>query len=70
MTGVVIKSAGAKTISVEVSVYKNHPIYQKRYLSSKKYLVHDQYQLAKIGDRVRIIACRPLSRRKRFRLLK
>lgn len=70
LTGTVIRTAGVKTINVRVSTYKNHPIYHKRYLSFKNYLVHDERTQAKVGDRVKIIECRPLSRRKRFRLLR
>ena len=70
LTGKVIQDQAMKTINVVVSTYKNHPVYQKRYLSSKKYLVHDEHNRARIGDQVRFIASRPWSKRKKFRLLK
>lgn len=59
LTGKVIQDQAMKTINVVVSTYKNHPVYRKRYLSSKKYLVHDEYNRAHIGDQVRFIASRP-----------
>lgn len=68
MTGQVISTKMTKTISVEVARSWTHPLYQKRVKRTKTYLVHDQAAQAKVGDQVRIIETRPLSRRKRFRL--
>ncbi|WP_125768905.1 30S ribosomal protein S17 [Companilactobacillus furfuricola] len=58
-----------KTITVEVSTYKKHPVYGKRVKYSKKFYVQDEKNEAKIGDVVRIMETRPLSKTKRFRLL-
>ena len=65
-TGQVIKSVNAKTLTVKIITYKNHPLYKKRYIYSKKYLVHDPEGLAKVEDRVVIRQSRPISRRKRW----
>ena len=65
-TGQVIKSVNAKTLTVKIITYKNHPLYKKRYVYSKKYLVHDPEGLGKVEDRVVIRQSRPISRRKRW----
>ena len=66
--GKVVSSANDKTITVLVETYKNHPLYHKRVKSSKKYCVHDEKNIAKVGDTVRIVETRPLSATKRFYL--
>ncbi|MGO4937668.1 30S ribosomal protein S17 [Fundicoccus sp. Sow4_H7] len=58
-----------KTITVVVETRKTHPIYGKRVKYSKKYKAHDENNSAKVGDIVRIMETRPLSKTKRFRLL-
>ncbi|UUX32861.1 30S ribosomal protein S17 [Fundicoccus culcitae] len=58
-----------KTITVVVETRKTHPIYGKRVKYSKKYKAHDEDNRAKVGDIVRIMETRPLSKTKRFRLL-
>ena len=63
--GKVVSDKMEKTLVVAVSRVKMHPIYKKRFVVSKKYYVHDEEKLAKIGDMVRIQECRPLSRLKR-----
>ncbi len=68
--GRVISDKMNKTIVVVVDTYKDHPIYNKRFRYSKKYYVQDENNEAKVGDTVRIMATRPLSRTKRFRLVK
>ena len=64
--GQVIKAASSKTVVVLVTTYKNHPLYKKRYISSKKYLVHDPQNKAKTNDRVIIKQSRPISKRKHW----
>ncbi|MBE3563250.1 30S ribosomal protein S17 [Hydrogenibacillus schlegelii] len=59
-----------KTIVVTVETYKRHPLYGKRIKYSKKYKVHDEKNEARVGDLVLIMETRPLSRHKRFRLVK
>ena len=69
LVGKVVSASADKTITVLVETYVNHPIYKKRVKSSKKYAAHDERNEAKIGDTVRIVETRPLSRTKRFRLV-
>lgn len=69
-TGKVISAKMEKTIGVEVSRRWAHPLYQKTVKRTKKYLVHDGKSLAKPGDQVRFVECRPYSKKKRFILLK
>lgn len=69
LQGVVTGVKMAKTIVVTVSTKRNDPLYQKRVGYSKKYYVHDEKDEAKLGDLVTFMACRPLSRTKRWRLI-
>ena len=66
--GKVVSDKNDKTITVLVETYKTHPKYGKRVKSSKKYSAHDETNKAKIGDLVRIVETRPLSKTKRFYL--
>ncbi|MER2057421.1 MAG: 30S ribosomal protein S17 [Niallia sp.] len=68
-TGRVVSDKMDKTISVVVETYKKHPLYGKRVKYSKKYKAHDEQNIAKTGDIVRIMETRPLSATKRFRLV-
>ena len=68
LTGFVSSDKNDKTIVVTVVTDKIHPIYKKRYVSSKKYQAHDEKNEAKLGDRVVIIESRPISAKKRFKL--
>ena len=68
--GRVVSDKMGKTITVVVDTYKNHPVYNKRFRYSKKYYAQDENNEAKVGDTVRIMETRPLSRKKRFRLVK
>ena len=56
--------------AVLVETYKTHPLYKKRVKYSKKYVAHDEKNVAKEGDTVRITATRPLSKTKRYTLVK
>ncbi|MDR1473733.1 MAG: 30S ribosomal protein S17 [Lactobacillales bacterium] len=67
--GRVVSDKMDKTITVLVETKKNHPIYGKRMNYSKKYKAHDEKNVAKMGDIVKIMETRPLSATKRFRLL-
>jgi small subunit ribosomal protein S17 len=68
--GTVISHKMQKTIVVEVENRYPHPIYSKIMTKTKKYLVHDEMDECDIGDQVLVEECRPLSRRKRWRLNK
>lgn len=70
LVGTVTSIKTDKTITVTVSTERNHPLYNKRVGYSKKYHAHDEGNIAKVGDVVTIMACRPLSKTKRFRLVK
>ena len=64
--GVVVKTAMKDTATVLVERYVQHPKYKKYYTSSKKFLVHDVGNVAKVGDKVIIRETRPISKLKRF----
>jgi small subunit ribosomal protein S17 len=66
--GVVISDKGEKTIVVKVDVIKSHPKYKKVVRSTVKFHAHDEANTAGVGDTVRIIETRPLSKTKRWRL--
>lgn len=68
-TGRVVSDKMDKTITVLVETYKKHPLYGKRVKYSKKFKAHDENNQAKIGDIVKIMETRPLSKQKRFRLV-
>lgn len=70
LTGEVYSAKGNKTIIVAVRTRKTHPIYKKQYSVTKKFMAHDENNIAKEGDKVQIAECRPLSARKRFTLVK
>ena len=69
-TGTVVSSKNDKTITVLVETYRKHPLYGKRVKYSKKFTAHDETNVAKTGDVVEIMECRPLSATKRFRLVR
>jgi len=66
--GVVVSDKGDKTIIVKVDVVKSHPKYKKVIRSTSKFHAHDEANTAGVGDTVRIIETRPLSKQKRWRL--
>ena len=68
LVGKVVSSKNDKTITVVVETYKKDPLYGKRVKYSKKYAVHDEENKAKVGDPVRIVETRPLSKTKYFYL--
>ena len=68
LVGKVVSAASDKTITVLVETHKSHPLYGKRVKYSKKYAAHDEKNVAKVGDTVRIRATRPLSKTKRYEL--
>ena len=66
--GIVVSDKGEKTIVVKVDVTKLHPKYKKVVRRTRKFHAHDEQNAAGIGDVVRIVETRPLSRTKRWRL--
>ncbi|MFD0716726.1 30S ribosomal protein S17 [Paenibacillus sp. GCM10027626] len=67
--GKVVSDKMDKTIVVAVETYKKHNLYHKRIKYTKKFKAHDENNQAKIGDTVKIMETRPLSKDKRFRLV-
>lgn len=67
--GVVTSDKMSKTITVRVETVKQHPLYKKTIKRSKKYKCHDELNDAKIGDVVKMVECRPLSKDKRWNLV-
>jgi small subunit ribosomal protein S17 len=68
--GIVISNKMAKTIVVKIENRYSHPSYSKTLIKTKKYLAHDELEECNIGDQVLVQECRPLSKRKRWKLLK
>ena len=68
--GRVVSDKMDKTITVVIDTYKSAPIYGKRVKYSKKNYAHDANNEAHVGDTVQIMETRPLSAKKRFRLVK
>jgi small subunit ribosomal protein S17 len=66
--GVVIGNKMKKTVTVLIERQVKHPFYKKVVKRRKKFLVHDEYEKCKIGDLVKIVETRPLSKRKRWRV--
>ncbi len=69
-SGVVVSAKSDKTIVVEVKTVKVHPKYKKRFTVSSKYKVHDEKNEHREGDKVAFVECRPLSKDKRWRVVK
>jgi small subunit ribosomal protein S17 len=67
--GYVVSTRMQKTIIVEVEKRILHPLYKKTIRRKRKFYAHDEKERAKVGDRVKIRECRPLSRTKRWYLL-
>jgi small subunit ribosomal protein S17 len=70
LTGVVVSNKMPKTIVVEIERIKEHPKYKRRYKVRKKYKAHDEKGEYKTGDKVLIEECRPISKEKRWRVIK
>ena len=68
LVGKVVSAKCDKTITVLVETYGKHPLYGKRVKYSKKYAVHDESNKAKVGDVVRVINSKPISKTKRYYL--
>lgn len=68
LSGVVVSDKMKDTIVVEVKRLIKHPKYQKYFQRSKKYKVHDAGNTKKIGEKVEIVECAPISKDKNFKL--
>ena len=69
LVGKVVSAKCDKTITVLVETHRKHPLYHKMVKYSKKYRAHDEKNIAKVGDTVRIAMTRPLSKTKRYELV-
>lgn len=67
--GKVVSNRMDKTIAVVVERRFRHPLYGKYITKSSKFMAHDEENACQVGDKVRIMETRPLSRRKRWRLI-
>lgn len=68
-TGVVVSDARDKTVTVEVASSARHRMYKKTVRTSSKFHAHDEENTARIGDTVRIMETRPISKSKRWRVV-
>ena len=68
-TGRVVSDRMDKTVVVAVERLARHPLYGRRIKRTKRYLAHDEHNVARIGDQVQIMETRPLSKRKRWRVV-
>ena len=64
--GIVVSDKMDKTVVVKIDRLKMHPIYRKKYKISKKYKAHDAENKFKIGDKVKIIEVKPMSKEKKW----
>lgn len=69
LTGIVMSDKMPKTVVVKVERIKEHPKYKRRYRFHKKYKAHDEKKLSKVGDKVVIEECRPLSKEKKWKVV-
>ena len=69
LQGTVVSAVSEKTIVVNVDRRVRHPLYKKTITRSSKFHAHDENNNYKIGDKVRIIECRPISKKKTWTVL-
>ena len=69
LTGLALRDTKEKTVSIRVTNIKIHPLYQRRYLKTKKYLVQTEIEVKK-GQKVIIQESRPVSRKKSWQVIK
>ncbi len=70
LQGVVTSDKRDKTITVSIASRETHPLYRKQYTKTRKYTAHDENNEAGLGDKVEIVACRPFSKTKSYKLVK
>ena len=69
MQGTVVSDKGEKTVVVRVDRRFMHPLVKKVVRRSKKFAAHDETNICKVGDKVSIRECRPISKRKRWEVV-
>jgi small subunit ribosomal protein S17 len=67
--GVVTKNKMDKTVVVSVERLVRHPLYKRSFKKTSTFMAHDENNRCQVGDRVRIIESRPISNRKRWRVI-
>ena len=70
LKGIIVSNKMQKTVVVDVEQIKEHKKYKRRYKFNKKYKVHDEKEEYNKGDRVIIEECRPISKHKKWRVIK
>ena len=70
LTGIVVKNSSDKTIMVQTEVRNKNKKYNKVIISKKKFPVHDEKNLANVGDFIEAIETKPISKNKRWNLTK
>ncbi|MBR3256219.1 30S ribosomal protein S17 [Candidatus Saccharibacteria bacterium] len=70
LIGIVTSDQRDKTITVSITSRETHPLYRKQYTKTRKYTAHDEKNQAKLGDRVEITMCRPMSKTKAYKLVR
>ncbi len=70
LTGRIVSDKMAKTVVVSVERLKSHPKYKKRFKTNKKYKAHDENKQCKTGDTIVIEECRPISKDKKWKVVK
>lgn len=70
LKGTVISDKMQKTVTVKVETFFHHPKYKKRIKRTKKYKAHDEKEECRVGDQVLIKEVRPLSKEKRWKIVK
>ncbi len=66
--GIVVSNSMDKTAVVAIETLLRHPLYGKRMKRTKRFKAHDEHNEAQVGDRVRMVETRPLSKDKRWRI--
>ncbi|MBI2611310.1 30S ribosomal protein S17 [Candidatus Gottesmanbacteria bacterium] len=69
LDGKVVKVIGENTVKVDVIRMYEHPLYKKRIKRSKRYIVHYEGEAPKVGTKVKIIATRPISKNKHYKMV-
>lgn len=70
LIGIVVSDRMQKTVVVKTQRFKEHPKYKKRFKIYKKYKAHDEKNEFKVGDKVVIEECRPISKEKKWKVIK
>ncbi len=69
LRGRIVSNAMDKTVVVAIETLKTHKKYNKKFISTKKYKVHDENNSGKVGDLVSIVECSPISKDKTFKIV-